>query len=111
MKGLLTTAISFSTLLLLGSSVNAQQTTPLRSAESLQAIPGVECGEYLSGCFPDNTGDDFEPIEERVKYTQEELNYIMTGDTEESATIQLNPDQKAESENFSSPNGLVLIRF
>lgn len=115
MKGLLATLITVSGAILMSTSVTAQETNSLSSSEILRPIQGQECSEYLSSCLPNIGGEKPGSLEERVKYTQEEINYLINGEGRghkpEGSTLQLTPGQRAEIENSSSPNGLVFSRF
>lgn len=115
MKGLLATLITVSGAILISTSVTAQETNSISPSEVLRPIQGRECSGYLSSCLPNIGGDKPGSLEERVKYTQEEINYLINGegkgDRSEGSTLQLTPDQKAELENSSSPNRLIFGRF
>ena len=91
------------------------QETSISPSEVLSPIQGRECSGYLSSCLPNIGGEQPASLEERVKYTQEEINYLINGEGQgdklEGSTLELTPEQRAELENSSSPNGVVFSRF
>lgn len=127
MKGLLATLIIGSGAILISTSVTAQETNSISPSRNLEGNYKVEFnGDFKTLVFDEQgnliginnsgeMGQGGSPPGEWTGYTQTDINYAINGegqgDKPEGSTLELAPEQRAELENSSSPNGVVFSRF